>query len=188
MRQSVASISQQVLHTYREFQKKACERRGLLAALAQQIASFPIVRERVLDFSDREKYPSRPMITLHKGEPSVYLLGWRQGDFTDIHDHGDCEVGVYCMEGVVTEDIYIPLSVYGPKRQLALAMSRSLREGDLVTCPKQYIHRMGNLMPEVAATLHVYGPVLNEMRLFDVVQDILTEKGCWGCHQQNAPH
>lgn len=182
------AVSQQVIHTYRAFQNKSCERRGLLAALAQQIAAFPNVRDMTADFNDRKKYPGRPMLTLHKGEPSVYLLGWRQGDFTDIHDHGESEVGLYVLEGVVTEDIYVPGQSAGKKRNLSLAMSRFAREGDMITCPKQYIHRMGNLLPECAATLHVYGPVLSEMNLYEVVDDILSQKGCWGCHQDNAPH
>lgn len=182
------AVSQQVGHTFRQFAPKEVERRGLLAAISQQIAALPQVREMICNFSDRKLYPNRPMVTLHAGNPSVYLLGWRQGEFTDIHDHGPSEVGLYVMEGVVTEDLYVPSGPSGKERTLNFAMSRFLRTGDMATCPSQYIHRMGNLLPEVAATLHVYGPVLDDMRLYEVVGDIIRQKGCWGCHHENAPH
>jgi predicted metal-dependent enzyme (double-stranded beta helix superfamily) len=134
----------------------------------------------VCDFVDRKKYPERPMLTLHVGCPSVYLLGWREGDFTDIHDHGSCEVGVYGLQGMVTEDIYATRPARRGNRECLLTISRNVRQGDLMTCPANYIHRVGNIFPEVAATLHVYGPALNNMCLYDALaNDMLKFRTHW---------
>lgn len=161
--------------------------RGLLSNLALQVGSLPEVRRLVCQFSDRAQYPERPMLTLCDGHPSVYLLGWREGDFTDIHDHGDCEVGVYVIQGIVTEDLYAAAKISPRSNSLRclLTFSRQLAQGSLMTCPRNYIHRIGNIFPEVAATLHVYGPSLDDMRLYDVRGDRLRFRERW--HANTEP-
>lgn len=166
--------------------------RGILSMLAAQIGNLPQVREMVSSFPDRVRYPNRPMLTLYDGHPSVYLLGWREGDFTDVHDHGKCEVGIYVIQGVVTEDLYVPASQFeneGDQCNLRLAFSRNARQGDILSCPEQYIHRLGNVFPECAATLHVYGPVLDKMKIFSLIENrALKFDSCWGCTDDNAQH
>lgn len=159
--------------------------RGLLSNLALQVGSLPEVRRLVCQFADRAQYPERPMLTLCEGHPSVYLLGWREGDFTDIHDHGDCEVGVYVIQGIVTEDIYATTPTRGRNRNCVLGFSRQLQQGSLMTCPRNYIHRIGNIFPEVAATLHVYGPALDNMRLYDMQDSLLKFREHW--HAERVP-
>lgn len=141
--------------------------RARLTGIAVAVGLLPEVRRMVCQFNDRQLYPERPMITLHEACPSIYLLGWREGDWTDIHDHGECQVGLHVVQGMVTEDLYAASSVPSSKDlDVMLAFSRHLRQGDTVTCPRKYIHRIGNMFPEVAATVHVYGPTLNDMNLF----------------------
>lgn len=158
--------------------------RGLLSNLALQVGSLPEVRRLVCQFSDKAQYPERPMLTLCEGHPSVYLLGWREGDFTDIHDHGDCEVGVYVIQGIVTEDIYATTALRKQNRRCILSFSRQLQQGSLMTCPRHYIHRIGNIFPEVAATLHVYGPALDDMRLYDMKGSKLAFREHWHAAQE----
>lgn len=162
--------------------------RGLVTTLAMQIGAMPQVRRMVAQFNNRDLYPTRPMITLVEGKPSIYLLGWREGDFTEIHDHGACEVGVYCIQGTVVEDVYASVPIDNGNRAVLLEMSRFLSAGQIVSCPKTYMHRIGNVFPEVAATLHVYGPVLADMRLYDLIDGKLVYTGCWGCKDENAQH
>jgi predicted metal-dependent enzyme (double-stranded beta helix superfamily) len=160
--------------------------RSLLTALALEIGALPIIRRMVADFGDRKKYPERPMLTLFDRGPSVYLLGWREGDFTDVHDHGASEVGISVVQGVVTEDLYAALPADGMgNRQCVLSISRQLRQGDVATCTESYIHRVGNIFPETAATLHVYGPALDDMNLYDLRKGVLTFKEHW--HDQHRP-
>lgn len=163
--------------------------RGIVSTMAIQIGTMPEVRRMVCEFSDRTKYPQRPMITLMEGNPSVYLLGWREGDFTEVHDHGPCEVGVFVIQGRVVEDLYACRPIAGSQDlEILLEISRFMGAGDLVTCPKNYLHRVGNVFPETAATLHVYGPVLDEMALYAPEGRILRRTGCWGCDSENAQH
>lgn len=167
--------------------ERAYHRRGLcrslLTTLSHEIGNLPEIRRMVCEFNDRKVYPTRPMITLRTDHPSVYLLGWREGECTEVHDHGACEVAVHVIHGVVTEDMYwasrkLPST---PTRQCYGVMSRDLAQGQMMTCPKPYIHKICNIYPETAATLHVYGPVLQEMCLYDVRASgyELFRRECW---------
>lgn len=154
--------------------------RGQLASMACAIAGLPDVRRMVCSFNDRVLYPERPALLLHDDHPAVYLLGWREGDWTDIHDHGRCQVAVHVIQGTVTEDVYGSVPAEGGKdRQIIVNFNRHLKAGDCVTCPRNYIHRVGNMFPEVAATLHVYGPTLDDMNLYGLDEAVLRFKEHW---------
>lgn len=162
--------------------------RGVLTNLALEIGALPEVRRLVCEFSNHDKYPERPMLNLHDEHPSIYLLGWREGDFTPVHDHGACEVGIYVVQGVITEDVYACTPARGRSKRVLLSLSRNLRQGDLATCPQQYIHRIGNIFPEVAATLHVYGPALDSMNTYEPIGAFLRFKEHWEAHHEGAHH
>lgn len=163
--------------------------RAFITTLARELGTLPEISRLVREFGDIRKYPTRPMITLREAKPAIYLLGWREMDFTDVHDHGDCEVGIYVVQGTVTEDIFTCFGKKREKDRLVMAtMSRELSQGQCTTCMSTYIHRMGNIFPEVAATLHVYGPALEDMCLYDTSPTgklIFTEH--WH-HQHKAQH
>jgi predicted metal-dependent enzyme (double-stranded beta helix superfamily) len=164
--------------------------RAILLSLAREIGQLPEVRRQCCAFNDMVRYPTRPMLTLFKSDKySVYLLGWREGDWTDIHDHGPGrEVGIYVVQGVVTEDLFapVPMSMAGKRgaqsdRACIACWSRLMKQGDTMVCPENYIHRMGNIEPETAATLHVYGPTLSDMNLYKM------EDGVLHWHEEVAP-
>lgn len=162
--------------------------RACITTLAMELGLLPEVARIIRGFGDTKAYPTRPMITLRETKPSIYLLGWREGDFTDIHDHGDCEVGIYVVQGRVTEDVFACGPSVGNERQCLLAMSRQLEQGQCVTCLTTYIHRMGNIFPEVAATLHVYGPSLEDMALYsESTMGVLSVTEHWH-HAHKAQH
>ena len=163
---------------HRQYRYKPGER-NQLSLMAHAIGSLPEVRRIVCGFSDRKKYPDRPTILLHDAHPQVWLLGWREGDWTDIHDHGATQVGIYTIQGVVTEDIYAARKSYKKDKRIMLDFSRNLRQGDLATCTRNYIHRVGNMFPEPAATLHCYGPSLDDMNLYRLDGDMLKHNGEW---------
>ena len=119
----------------------------------------------------------RPMVRLQKGGPQVptiWLLGWRPGDSTEIHDHDDSEVGVLCLDGRVTEDIY-------PYSGKAYFLRRELGENGLVSIPSPYYHRVGNLPHnrENALTLHAYYPKLDKMTLYRELGAELVPTATW---------
>jgi cysteine dioxygenase len=121
------------------------------------------------------------MVTLMDEGPSVYLLGWRQGDFTDIHDHGSCEVGVYVAQGTITEELFVCgyNGAGSSRRPCALHWSREVSAGGMINCPQEYLHSIGNLLPEVAATLHCYGPALDDMSIFEMREGMICFKEHW---------
>lgn len=151
----------------------------MLANLALELGALPELRRICCSFNNRRKWKGRPALSLHAANPSVYLLGWREGDFTDIHDHGACEVGVYVVQGAVVEDLYATVEGSGKDRRCLLGFSRILRQGDMATCPRNYIHRVGNVFPEIAATLHVYGPALDDMNLYEEAGEVIRFKEHW---------
>lgn len=106
----------------------------------------------------------RPMTLLHPGTahlPTLWLLGWRPGDHTEIHDHDRSEVAVAVVQGSVVEDIY-------PFWGKSYFLRRNLGAGNVVTLPAPYCHRVGALPTAegLSVTLHAYFPILNHMRMY----------------------
>lgn len=162
--------------------------RGALSNMALEIGALPEVRRLVCQFEDRAKYPQRPMLNLHDDHPSVYLLGWREGDWTEVHDHGRCEVGIYVVQGIVTEDVYACTPGVDKDKCIALTLSRNLRQGSVATCPRNYVHAVGNIFPELAATLHCYGPELDDMNIYTTNGAMLEFKEHWHATHHRAQH
>lgn len=163
--------------------------RGMLANIALEVGALPAVRRLVNSFDDRGKYPDRPMITIREDHPAIYLLGWREGDWTEPHDHGNSEVAVHVVQGIVTEDLYVTANTAEKDREILMEWSRDAMEGQIITCPPvRYIHKVGNVRPETAATLHVYGPVLNDMTLYQREGNWLRFVEHWTLAGENAHH
>jgi hypothetical protein len=151
-----------------------------LAVMAQELGGLPAVRRLARGFEDRKLYKERPVVLLCKS-PTIYLLGWREGEGTGIHDHGAAQVGIYVVQGRVVEDLYGTTQGSYPDLRVAMNFTRVLKQGDLVTCSKNYIHRVRNIFPELGVTLHVYGPKLSYMSSWELNQDqtLLKFKEYW---------
>ena len=156
----VSSIVREIANDYRHFD------RGALAVMATEIATIPHLRRLVSNFGNKKLHPKRPTILLCR-QPTTYLLGWREGEGTGVHDHGQAEVGINVICGQITEDLYATVPEENNSRRVLLAFSRQLLAGQTITCPANYIHRFRNVFPEVCATLHVYGPKLSKMSSWD---------------------
>lgn len=133
-------------------------------------------------FEDREAYPERPMILLSPpGAPSVWLLGWRKGEWTPIHDHVASEAAITVLSREVTERVYWPQTKQaqfpetGPEHEI----DRELHEGSTVTVPTPYVHAVGNTQDAMAVTLHAYWPPLRHMDLYEVKDGALVPSGRW---------
>lgn len=142
------------------------------------------------DFDSRSQYPDRPMIQLSgltENEPSVWLLGWRAGEQTPIHDHADSEVGIHVFEGSVTEHIYVPSKFpLGEGEETDFRkVSRELMEGSTVRITSPYVHLFTKTCIGTecvhATTIHCYWPRLLAMNLFNVDEEKqrITYKGTW---------
>lgn len=145
--------------------------RWLVADQAAAIAA--IMRQ----FGDRTVYPERPMVLVGgrgngSDDPTVWLLGWRAGDWTPIHDHHDSEAAISVLAGEVTETIYWPddEDVFATRGSTVRAsrVSRELHSGSVITVPTPYVHKVGNPdQPVTAVSMHAYYPPLRGMRYFE---------------------
>jgi Cysteine dioxygenase type I len=123
-------------------------------------------------FDDRNAYPTRPMIDVGTEKLSVWLLGWRKDDWTEIHDHEKSEAAIHVLRGETTERIYWPDN--GKKTRFSgpvQRVERELHEGSSISVPTPYIHAVGNVVDKTATTLHAYYPALNSMNFYTAVKD-----------------
>ena len=141
-------------------------------------------------FDDHTKYPERPMIQIsgsNEGEPTVWILGWRAGELTPIHDHEDSEAGIHVFEGAVTEYIYVPrLAIKQPGDESDYRMvQRELLQGSTVRVTSPYVHVFAKTCIGHdcihATTIHCYYPRLLTMNFFDLSEDgeKLRYQGLW---------
>ncbi len=81
---------------------------------------------------------------------------------TGYHDHDGCAVGVYVIEGSVTNE---GLPIGGPRH------ARRYGPGDSFSVPSGGIHRMDH--DAGAVTVHVYSPPLRAIGYYEVVDGLL---------------
>lgn len=100
--------------------------------------------------SKRESY-GRNLI-LDTGKFKIFLMSWRVGDFTAIHNHGNTDWGCVHFFGIATHRLYnfennqlklIQKDFFVPEQNASVC-------GDL-------IHLMGNSGKRNFTTLHIYG-------------------------------
>lgn len=113
---------------------------------------------------------SRPWEKLSfDGAPvTVWLLGWRPGDSTDIHDHTKSEAGIYVYRGELYEHVYTAQGEILPDKPFRCQrFDREVYAGSTLTIPMPYIHRMGNdAFDGVGVSIHAYLPALRKMILY----------------------
>lgn len=112
--------------------------------------------------------------------PSVWLLGWRMGDTTTIHDHNDSVAGVKVLSGVITERLFVfdwgidthKVDQWG--QLVPFVAHESLRDfhaGSVISIPSPYIHQFTTPIPdETTVSLHVYSPRLGRQAYFERYQ------------------
>jgi predicted metal-dependent enzyme (double-stranded beta helix superfamily) len=79
----------------------------------------------------------------------VWLIGWCQGQHTPMHDHGGASGAVGVVGGVLQETIVRPSQP---------TVSRLLPSGTLIEVSPSAIHRVGNIFPMPATSIHAYSP------------------------------
>ena len=153
-------------------------------------AGHDLLKDITDDFDNRSTYPERPMIQLagkQEGEPTIWLLGWRAGELTPIHDHEDSEVGIHVFEGAVTEYIYVPtkpLKQAGDESDYRM-VQRELLQGSTVRVTSPYTHVFAKTCIGHdcihATTIHCYYPRLLTMNFYELTPDgeQLRYQGVW---------
>jgi cysteine dioxygenase len=113
-------------------------------------------------------------ILIHSGPLyEAFLLCWRSGQGSPIHDHGDSICGVYNIEGTATETVFAA-SACG---RIAPIWSQDFGAGDYRISVGRDIHQMANLAPPGSdlITLHIYSPALTAMRTYRLGETTLAD-------------
>ncbi len=90
----------------------------------------------------------------------LWLLGWRAGQTTAIHDHAGCETTSIVVRGSLLEGRYEQVGLESARR----IGERALVERDLEPLDASSIHRVQAI--ESAITLHLYAPRYRPGRTF----------------------
>ncbi len=165
-----------------------------LPRVAREIAMtcWDEIQEIAKGCFSREMFPNLPTPKLYGCDgggdpvPDVYLMMWRKGgmrpEATSIHDHGKSRVGVYVMQGEVSEYVYgvDPKAWRDHQNPLQYTIwRRRLSAGKSLYVPAPYIHRMMDHVREGFA-VHVYAnPPLDEQTSYVRVGDMLYRGEQW---------
>ena len=121
-------------------------------ALRRLVATLALRSDlwKPLVVSDRSS-PALPAHARGRAPGRLGALSWMPGQATGFHDHGNSNVALTTLQGVVLE------------RQLRVAgasIERELRPGIVQTGPAGYIHAVNHQSGAPAVTLHAYSPPL----------------------------
>lgn len=134
--------------------------------------------ESIIDNLSKGK---RPTFLLNKGDkakgiPTVWALGWGNGEGTDIHDHAESSAGIHVLRGSVTEKVYLAPKntdyIGDSKKEAGIDVrehEHDVGSGSTMTIPAPYIHEVSGHMPDFnskAITVHAYYPPLKSMNYF----------------------
>jgi cysteine dioxygenase len=96
----------------------------------------------------------------------AWLLCWKNGQRSPIHDHRGSACVVRVLRGVLTETLF----EVAPNGHVKALFSRDLAEGSLCGSEDTDIHQISNLQAGDAPliTLHVYAPPLHRMGTYSL--------------------
>ena len=119
----------------------------LLAAL--RLAADPQRWRPQLDFDPDRRYVRRLVADEHH---EAWLLTWLPGQGTGWHDHGGSGGAFVVLQGVLVEDTAEHGVVRGSEQVHRRGLARAFGA--------DHVHRVTNVGPDPAASLHVYAPRL----------------------------
>lgn len=96
----------------------------------------------------------------------VWVMCWRDGQRSPIHDHKGSSCGVRVLRGTLTETLF----EFAPNGHVKAACSRDFQPGDVLGGEDGDVHQVSNLQAGQAdlVTLHVYSPPLVFMGTYDL--------------------
>ncbi|MGO9466697.1 MAG: cysteine dioxygenase [Isosphaeraceae bacterium] len=96
----------------------------------------------------------------------AWVLCWKNGQRSPIHDHNGSACVVRVLRGTLTETLF----EVAPNGHVKATFSRDFAAGSLTGSEDTDIHQVSNLQAEnaVLVTLHVYTPPLTQMNTFSL--------------------
>jgi cysteine dioxygenase len=147
--------------------------RPLLTTLRDQVTRLPIACEDVAEFIrfGDERYRRN---LVRAGEwYHAWVMCWKNGQRSPIHDHAASCCVVRVLRGTATETTF----EFAPNGQIKAVRSRDLPPGSVCVTHDADLHQISNLQAGDAdlVTLHVYVPPLVRMKTYSLTEPILAE-------------
>jgi cysteine dioxygenase len=98
----------------------------------------------------------------------IFLMCWRSGQRSLIHDHGGSLGGVKIVRGILTESLF----ERAPNGMIKALGSAEYHPGDIQIEEISLIHQVSNLQPVAhdAISLHIYVPPLTSMSIYTLYE------------------
>lgn len=96
----------------------------------------------------------------------AWVMCWRNGQRSPIHDHKGSSCGVRILKGTLTETLF----ERAPNQHIKATCSRDMEPGQVLGGKDDDIHQVSNLQGDNAdlITLHVYSPPLVYMGIYSL--------------------
>jgi predicted metal-dependent enzyme (double-stranded beta helix superfamily) len=127
-----------------------------LAAVVSALAERPHLWAELVRHNPLTRWYERVALT---DTVEVWLIGWWLGQHTSLHDHGGASGAVAVVGGALQETV-VPAPGW-PSR------SRLLRTGSVLRVHPATVHRVGNVDPQPATSIHAYSPPGLEMTFYE---------------------
>ena len=97
----------------------------------------------------------------------AWVMCWRNGQRSPIHDHKGSSCGVRVLQGALTETLF----EFAPNGHVKPLFSRDVLPGGVIGGEDGDLHQVSNLQAGAAdlVTLHVYSPPLVYMGTYDLM-------------------
>ncbi|MGH7826857.1 MAG: cysteine dioxygenase [Candidatus Binatia bacterium] len=94
----------------------------------------------------------------------IFLMCWKSGHRSLIHDHGESLGGVKILRGILTETLF----ERAPNGMIKAVSSADYHSSDIQIEEPATIHQVSNLQPGAshAISLHIYVPPLSKMNIY----------------------
>ena len=137
-----------------------------LARLLEELSRFEI---DIVDLSEHLHFADTGYKrNLVRATPQyhAWLLCWKNGQRSPIHDHSGSACVVRVLRGTLTETLF----EIAPNGHVKATFSRDFTLGSLIGSEDTDIHQVSNLQAGDAelVTLHVYTPPLNRMKTYSL--------------------
>jgi cysteine dioxygenase len=137
-----------------------------LARLVEDLSKFEIDLDDLSQFVHFAEIGYKRNLVRAAPNYHAWLLCWKNGQRSPIHDHSGSACVVRVLRGTLTETLFD----VAPNGHIKAAFSRDFAEGSLLGSEDTDIHQVSNLQAGDAdlVTLHIYSPPLNQMNTFSL--------------------
>ncbi len=137
-----------------------------LARLVDELSRFEIDIDNLSEHVHFAEHGYRRNLVRAAPHYHAWVICWRNGQRSPIHDHTGSACAVRVLKGTLTETLF----ELAPNGHVKAAFSRDFAEGSLIGSEDADIHQVSNLQAENAdlVTLHIYAPPLNRMNTFSL--------------------